>query len=605
MTIVAACRDRTAFLQTALSGWIAALPPNADLLLVDWGTTAPDHVPLAEVVRVQADPRVSVVTVSEPGPWVLSRAYNLAFSLARGEWILKLDCDTVLHKSFFELNPAPTTEDIYFRFFWENAKDDNEQHLNGVFMAKAAALARIHGYDERITTYGWDDSDLYKRLEAAYTASPTTTTTTLKPRQFDPKSLFHMTHGDDLRGANQKLVMGPTLETQVNSQALASLSSWTAVGDTQKTKYRLDILSRDAQFLLASTLQTPPPLLQQLSAQEKLDIVDEATNRVLHDIYGFPWSVLSEINRSRAELVRSLAALGRSTHWQSGNGFIFAEVGGTVPERILAMASAIALAMTYERPLFMAWNSGPRQDPRPRVTDFFDVEPPGVLDDPFKRGSEAKKLAHVFQIGRWKCRSVVDICAESDPAFKMMAEYRSGGHDDQTAAAQTILEVLKGSVPGKRNVMLRLEGPFPLQTVDERAKAFASLSPSQALAAEIARIGKKTDRLGLYLGRGVRSKGIEAMTKRLDDHNGKHTKYFISGAARDIVELARTSLRSTDASTEAADLAGSYGSSREIREVLRDIAELYALSSCEHMVNDGRPPSIALEVISLLRQKNV
>lgn len=591
---------------------------------MDWGTRAPDHVPLSTLVHALPDVlhggkpcAVSVVSVVEPDAWVLSRAYNLAARFARGEWLFKVDCDTLLREDVLSnivlprgkvrssaggRLPARADEDRFFyRYFWEHALTENDQHLNGVFLARAEDFRSVNGYDERITTYGWDDSDLYLRLEKEGMGD----NLGLRAVDFRPGALTHMRHGDAYRGANQHLVMGPALETQINQQATAAMASWTKVGTVQETEYEYDLVSKDGRFALARILRTPRALLEHLSRQEQTDMIDEATNRLLHDIYGFPWSVLGEINRSRAELVRSLALLGRSTHWQSGNGFIFAEVGGTIPERLLGMASAMALAMRYERPLFLAWSSGTREDPTPRVTDFFDVDSSGVVDEEVDAGAgqQPRKGARVYQIGRWKCRSVVEVCAKTDGAFKLMSEYRSGGHNDEEKAAQAVLDVLHGKVPGKRNILLRLEGSFPLQRMEERAQALASLMPSHALADYLGKLGDLSKHMGIYVGHGVKQRGVEAMVKRVDEHHGEGAMYFVSGAQREMVEVTRRMLRFEENMAVRARNIETIGSTHEIREMLRDIAELYALAHCKSMVNDGRPPAAVLETMNLLRRK--
>ncbi|PXF43497.1 hypothetical protein BWQ96_06790 [Gracilariopsis chorda] len=605
LTLVAACRDRTAFLQTVLPGWLTAIRPQDDILLVDWGTSPPDHVPLEEVVRASAAPRVTVVSLPDPGPWVLSRAYNLAFALATGEWIFKVDCDTEVRHAFLDRHPLTRDNmqsSFFYRFDWRRAPDLNQQHLSGVFLARADHLARVHGYDERLATYGWDDSDLYARLQTNGTPEGDT----LVPLDIQPAMLSHMSHGDDLRAANQHLVMGPALETQLNSQAVSAVQNWQTVASSQKSVYSFDVYSRDARFIVAKPLTTPKPLLDHLSSDKRAAILDEGTNRLLHDNYGIPWSVLSEINRSRPELARSLAALRKSSNTDYTSALIFAEVGGSVPQRLLAMSSALALAIAHERPLFLAWSAGSREEPTPRITDFFDVDNSGFLLDDHDTipASSRRKRARVYQVGRWKCRFTLDVCAQTDSAFNSMTEFRTGGHADERKAARHVLDVLNGKVPGKQNVLLRLEGVFPLQTSSERTRAFASLTPSLALAAHINKLGSVSTHVGVYLGAGVRQKGLDAMVKRLGQHSSQDTFYFVSGAERSVVETARTLFPASEEVSAAAQRPVAYGATQEIRDTIRDIAELFALSSCRDMVNDGRPPTAVLEVLSLLKGRS-
>lgn len=594
-----------------------------EIVIVDWGTRAPDHVPVRTVVEAVRDVlegracEVRVVSVADPGSWVLTRAYNLAARFARGEWLMKVDCDTMVVEERLlarlvlpggdvegrgrgRLPARGEEERFFYRFFWEKARTENEEHLNGVFLARTEDFRRVNGYDERITTYGWDDSELYARLERGGAGEGMG----LRPIEFEAGSLKHMKHGDGYRGANQHLVMGPTLETQVNQQATEVLPSWSEVGTVEETEYEFDLLSKDGRYAGARIVRTPRGLLEHLSRQEQTGIIDEATNRLLHDVYAFPWSVLGEINRSRGELVRSLALLGRSTHWESGNGFIFAEVGGTVPQRVLGMASAIGLAMEYERPLFLAWSSGTREEPTPRVTDFFDVDSSGVVDEGMEGigGRRGRRGARVYQVGRWKCRSLVEVCAQADAAFGLMTEFRSGGHEDERKAGEQVLDVLHGKVAGKRNVLLRLEGAFPLQQVEERMRAMASLMPSHGLADHLGKLGDLSEHLGIYIGHAVKQRGVDAMVKRVEGHYGASEKYFVSGGQREMVARARQLLRVEENMVESARNIETAGATHEIRETTRDIAELYALAHCKSLVNDGRPPSAVLEIIRLLRR---
>ena len=109
VSLVAACRDRTAFLQSALPTWLRALRSTDEVVLVDWATDEKKHVPLYVVVKDVGDRRVSLLRVENVTSWTLSRAYNVALSLARGEWVLKVDCDTMLDNHFLEDLTLPGT----------------------------------------------------------------------------------------------------------------------------------------------------------------------------------------------------------------------------------------------------------------------------------------------------------------------------------------------------------------------------------------------------------------------------------------------------------------------------------------------------------------
>lgn len=576
LSIVAACNARTSFLRRALPMWISLLGPRDEIVLLDWGTDE-DAFPIRNLI---ADHRqISVLTVNSPGPWALTHAYNLAFSVARGAWLLKLDCDTHLTNNFLQSHPL--TSGLWYTFFREDAVDDNQRHLHGVFLAEAEAVRQVYGYDERIATYGFEADDLYARLEARFG----------KPAHFVSTTLSHASHSDQLRGLNQRLVMGPALEPHINRLALTLLPAWADVAHFQQSAFRLQILSRDARFVSAHVIHLTSPALHQLPPAKRAAVLKDATNNLLHDGYFFPWVVLDEINRSRPELARSLAAHPRRRN--SPGALIFAEVGGSVPERLLGVASAIALALAHDAPLFLAWSAGARDDPTPRISDFFDVENSGVVQSIGRRAG-----ARIYQVGRWRCRSVVAVCARSDSAFKHMAEFRTRGHADDSVAAKQVIEVLRGKAGGEmRNVLLRLEGAFPGQTTAERARALASLTLARPVARFIAGVGDVESKVGLYVG-GVKERGADAMMRRLKAFKGDDAQYFITGRDRLVVEQVRRMLIAEQQSEEEA-----FGATKEIRDMTREVGELYALASCKDVVNEGRPPEAVVELVSMLQRK--
>ncbi|KAA8494025.1 hypothetical protein FVE85_4000 [Porphyridium purpureum] len=211
VSLVAGCRDRSSFLLQSLGTWLNALDDDDELILVDWSTNE-RLLSVPAVAELTNDDRVTTISVKDQDDWVLSRAYNLAAKFASGLNLLKVDCDTMLEPDFFDAHPldAEAGESIFFKTSWRAARTENEVHLNGVFYVKRSKFLEIHGYDERITTYGWDDTDLYTRLERAG----------LKQRIMNFNKLHHIAHGDDAREANQLGVDSPMLETQANDLAI-------------------------------------------------------------------------------------------------------------------------------------------------------------------------------------------------------------------------------------------------------------------------------------------------------------------------------------------------------------------------------------------------
>ena len=154
----------------ALNSWVF-VTEISEIVLVDWRSTVrfvDSVVNMSRLLHAQ-NKRVTLVEVlpesghSSGAGWRIGAAFNLGLSYISTEYILKLDCDTWLHKDFIKLNRL---FGVGFRYGnWETALDDNDNHLNGVFFARTEHVRGVHGFDERLTLYGWDDSDLYLRLE--------------------------------------------------------------------------------------------------------------------------------------------------------------------------------------------------------------------------------------------------------------------------------------------------------------------------------------------------------------------------------------------------------------------------------------------------------
>lgn len=613
ISIVAACKDRTAFLQTALPGWLNILHPVHDeIILVDWATSIPEYVPLSEVVRATPDVRLAVITLSHRAPWALSRAYNLAFALARGEWLLKLDCDTLVRPSFLNLHPLPKDgANTFYRFDWRDAKTPNDRHLNGIFLARTRDVRAIHGYDERITTYGWEDTDLYNRLQKGREG----VLPPLKPVPISGETVHHMVHDDALRGADQHLDMGALLQTQVNSQVTEAITPWSSISEERRTRFLFNIHSRDARFLSAAVAYAPTPLLDEVDTKRRNAIVTEAANRVLHDVYGLPWSAFDDVDHSREDLVRALTiASGRPARAEGVAGVVFVVVQGTVPDRIIAIASILSYIKNMRRVMFLTWGEGcvsSRDDVSPcKVSEFIRFEkedPQASIPLPV----EAVEKNHmpvppIFQIGRWKCRNELRECEDGDPAYGNMVEYRSTGgklhNDDDVKAAQKALADFRISAGGKRNLFLRLQGSFPLVSSTSLLESVHSLRMSQAVEDYVQQVGDVSDHVGLYISSSVRSKGVEGIIRRVQADRIGDQVFFVTGSSSDLVAKARERLTASAAVQKALGQADVRGSSEEARETVRQIGELLLLARCKEVLNEGRPPEAVTLMMYALRK---
>lgn len=155
----------------SLRSWIKVRGLD-EIVIVDWSSTHPLNTIVNRVLSENENinlPSITLIRVNNRKKWVLTTSFNLSASHTTDSpdtFILKADADFVIEPNFFEKHSAGVIRgETFFAGNWKTARDQNEKHLNGfVYLARADFFA-VGGYNEFIRTYGWDDCDLYKRLE--------------------------------------------------------------------------------------------------------------------------------------------------------------------------------------------------------------------------------------------------------------------------------------------------------------------------------------------------------------------------------------------------------------------------------------------------------
>jgi hypothetical protein len=180
VSVVTCCMNRTENLLKALPTWLAHGQVN-EVLIVDWCSRNPVAASLSQAGF--DDQRIRIVRVVDEPRWILSFAFNVGFRMARHEAILKLDADITLQPDFFERNPLQ--ERTFVAGNWEVA-EKGQEHINGFFYIRQQDLLRVKGFNEYITTYGWDDDDIYGRFQQSG----------LQRICVDTRSIYHIPHDD-------------------------------------------------------------------------------------------------------------------------------------------------------------------------------------------------------------------------------------------------------------------------------------------------------------------------------------------------------------------------------------------------------------------------
>jgi len=210
ISIVAVAMNRSEYLKKSLPSWIAANPN--EIVIVDWGSTDDDLSVLASGI-------VRVIKVSNVQTWSLTKSYNLGFRYASYDCVLKVDADTILSPDFFSYHSLTSTS--FFSGDWKHARNPNETHLNGVVYVNRSAFFRVNGYNELLSSYGYDDSDLYERLEK----------NGMKKLLINLDKVHHTPHPDTLRVQNTTSKLTLDVEIEKN-RLICNTVKWDGVLST-------------------------------------------------------------------------------------------------------------------------------------------------------------------------------------------------------------------------------------------------------------------------------------------------------------------------------------------------------------------------------------
>lgn len=198
ISLFSAIKDRTDNLKKSLKSWLSC-PEVNEIVLVDWDS----RIPLSELLSEFDSSKIVLVTVPHQPKWILSKAFNLAARFTKRNKLCKVDSDYLLSQDFFANHLL--RKRTFYTGNWKRARNANEKHLNGFIYLYRSDFFSVCGYNEKINTYGWEDSDLYKRLGKRL----------LIRRLVNLEKISHIPHDDKQRTINQDISQ-PEREIQKN-----------------------------------------------------------------------------------------------------------------------------------------------------------------------------------------------------------------------------------------------------------------------------------------------------------------------------------------------------------------------------------------------------
>lgn len=288
ISIVTVCMNRNANLEKAVKSWLKCKRVD-EIVVVDWSSKVPVRETLAKI----HDPRIRLVTCVGQKSWVLTSSFNLGIRMSGCSDVLKLDADITLDEKFFDEHTLERGS--FFAGDWKRARNPNEQHLNGQLFARREHLFRVNLYDQRIQSYGGDDTDIVARLEELGLGR--------KPLNND--TISHLPHSDRERLGEVKkdckfpgIAGSKEVQIQKNLIALSKVPKW---GRSNK----LDEFSvkevRGVELVFEQKTFTPT------FDERILESAETLAARVVLSKTGKSWECLNKM--TKAELDKSLWVL--------------------------------------------------------------------------------------------------------------------------------------------------------------------------------------------------------------------------------------------------------------------------------------------------------
>lgn len=185
LTIIVGCKNRAFQLKQTLPHWQSC--HIKEIIVIDWGSDTPlkpeDFKGSSKVSIVRVDGEQSSL------PWNLPRCLNFAASFIKTPKLLKLDCDYHIKDMNRFLSAHVLEQGIFFRGNYKIAREPDEMHLNGALYCWTTDFLSVGGFCEFLTSYGYDDSDLYERMSSQ----------NLQAKNFNFNLISHIPHDDTLR----------------------------------------------------------------------------------------------------------------------------------------------------------------------------------------------------------------------------------------------------------------------------------------------------------------------------------------------------------------------------------------------------------------------
>lgn len=157
ISLVTSVKNREQSLRKSLPSWLANKAVD-EVIILDWDS----EISLQNYINEINSDKIIYIRVENQKFYYITLSTNLAARFATKDKLLFLNSDIILKENFFSEHIL--RKGVFYTGNWRLARNENETHLNGQFYLYRSDFFAVNGYDERLKSYGWDDTDLYHRL---------------------------------------------------------------------------------------------------------------------------------------------------------------------------------------------------------------------------------------------------------------------------------------------------------------------------------------------------------------------------------------------------------------------------------------------------------
>ncbi len=160
ISIIIPCKGRLNHLRQTLPYWLQQQFRPHEILVVDYG--CPDGC--GDWVQLHY-PEVRVVRADPVSGFNVCRCRNLGAAHASGDYLAFADADFIAPPDYLQrmAEQIRAGKDLICIAHY----DSGQMGLDGTCTVATRLYRQVHGYDESHPTYGFDDTDFYRRCEAA------------------------------------------------------------------------------------------------------------------------------------------------------------------------------------------------------------------------------------------------------------------------------------------------------------------------------------------------------------------------------------------------------------------------------------------------------